>query len=114
MMSLLAKDEREGNMVISILMILPVISLILIIAVPYDIFGSVGQYVFASLPVIGFMFSLYVAILTGSIGMISLVSIIAQLAFSLFSIWVSSKLIEIEGILEINIVQALKKLIRLG
>ena len=110
MMSLLAKDEREGNMVVSILMILPVVALVLIIAVPYDIFGTTGQYFFASLPVIGFMYSLYVAILTGSIGYISLASIVAQAFFSLLSIWISSRLIEIEGILEINLVQAVKKI----
>ena len=114
MMSLLAKDEREGNMVTSILMILPVVALILIVAVPYDIFGVIGQYFFASLPVIGFMYSLYIAILTGTIGPVNYFSLLAQAFFSLLSIWFSSKLIEIEGILEINIVQALKKLVRLG
>lgn len=114
MMSLLAKDEREGNMVVSVLMILPIIALVLIIAVPYDIFGPVGQFFFASLPVIGFMYSLYVTILTGSIGFTSYISLGAQLIFSLVSIWISSRLIEIEGILEINIVQAFKKLIHLG
>ena len=114
MMSLLAKDEREGNMVVSILMILPVIALVLIIAVPYDIFGTPGQIFFSSLPVIGFMYSLYVTILTGSIGITSYISLGAQLIFSLLSIWFSSRLIEIEGILEINIVQAFKKLIHLG
>ncbi len=114
MMSLLAKDEREGNLVVSILMILPVIALVLIIAVPYDIFGVTGEYFFSSLPVIGFMYSLYVTILTGTIGPISYVSLLAQAIFSLLSIWFSSKLIEIEGILDINMVQALKKLLRLG
>ena len=114
MMSLLAKDEREGNMVVSILMILPVIALVLIITIPYDIFGIGGQYVFASLPVIGFMWSLYVTILTGSIGFISFVSLLSQAFFCLLSIWFSTRLIEIEGILEINIVQAIKKLIHLA
>ena len=114
MMSLMAKDEREGNMVISILMILPVVALILIIAVPYDIFGTTGQYIFSALPVIGFMYSLYVTILTGTVGPTTYISLISQAAYSLISIWFSSKLIEIEGILEINMVQALKKLVRLG
>lgn len=114
MLSLLAKDEREGNLVVSILMMLPVIALILIVAVPYDIFGVTGEYFFASLPVIGYMYSLYVTMLTGSIGPTSYISLVAQAAFSLLCIWFSSKLIEIEGILEINIVQALKKLVRLG
>ncbi len=114
MMSLLAKDEREGNLVVSVLMMLPVVALVLIVAVPYDIFGVAGEYFFASLPVIGFMYSLYVTMLTGSIGPTSYVSLVAQAVFSLISIWFSSKLIEIEGILEINIVQALKKLIRIG
>ena len=114
MMSLLAKDEREGNMVVSILMILPVVALILIIAIPYNIFGFNGEIFLASLPVIGFMWSLYVTILTGSIGIISYISLIAQTLFCLLSIWFSSRLIEIEGILEINIVRALKKLVRLA
>ena len=114
MMSLMAKDEREGNMVISILMILPVLALILIIAIPYDLFGTLGQYIFSALPVIGFMYSLYITILTGFVGPTTYISLVSQAVYSLISIWFSSKLIEMEGILEINMVQALKKLVRLG
>jgi ABC-type Na+ efflux pump permease subunit len=93
MISLLAKDEREGNMVIS---------------------GVAGEIFLSSLPVIGFMFSLYITILTGSIGFSSVISLLSQTFFCLISIWFSSKLIEIEGILDINIIQALKRLVRLG
>lgn len=110
--SLIAKDEREGNMVISLLMIFPVLALIVIFSIPIHKFDLFGQIIITGFPIVGFLFAIYLSLLSGSLGIPAVTSLMFQSLFCLFMIWLSSKLIEMEGILDINLSQAFKRLFR--
>lgn len=110
--SLIAKDEREGNMVISILMIFPVFAIFIIYAIPIQTFDLFGQIVTTGIPIIGFLFAIYISLLSGSLGIPAYTSLIFQLLFCAISVWFSAKIIEMEGILEVNLSQAFVKFIK--
>ncbi|MHA2363811.1 MAG: ABC transporter permease [Candidatus Hodarchaeales archaeon] len=112
LISLIAKDEREGNMVISIFMIAPIGAIILIFVVPITSLSIIWQLIFTSLPIIGFLFSIYIILILGVIPLPAYWSLIFQGIWCVLTVWMASSLIETEGILEINVSVAIKRLFK--
>ena len=106
--SLMAKDEREANMVISALVIIPMVSTILIAFLPIGLIDSGIEVILVALPLLGYLFSVYISITTSGIPLTAWLGLFAQLAWILIGVWTAGRLIESEGILEISY----KRLIR--
>ncbi|OLS28605.1 MAG: hypothetical protein HeimC2_05500 [Candidatus Heimdallarchaeota archaeon LC_2] len=102
LLSLLAKDEREANMISGILPMLIFGIIGFIFVVPLDDFSTVTQAIFASLPVIGIIISIYLSGLAGEIIWISYLSIVAQIIWAILIIGLITRISEADSILELN------------
>lgn len=100
--SLLAKDEREANMVTSALIIIPMVSTLLIAFFPIEMVDNSIQIILVLLPLLGYLFAIYISLISGEIPIIAWLSLVAQFAWIIIGVWVASRLIESEGILEIS------------
>ncbi|MFX0210718.1 MAG: hypothetical protein ACFFDT_32365, partial [Candidatus Hodarchaeota archaeon] len=100
--SLMAKDEREANMVISALIIIPLVLTFLVAFLPIEKIDSVIQTILMFLPLLGYLFAIHISLVTGEIFITAWFSLLAQLVWILIGVWISSRLVENEGILEIS------------
>lgn len=100
--SLMAKDEREANMVISILVIIPLVSTFIIAFLPISALNEILQFFLVLLPLLGYLFAIYISLVSGELPIISWVGLIAQLLWILLGVWVAGRIVESEGILEIS------------
>lgn len=100
--SLMAKDEREANMVVSALVIIPMVSTLLIAFLPISAIAESFQIILVLLPLIGYLFAIYLSLTSGELTLISWLSLVGQLGWTLIGIWFAGRLIESEGILEIS------------
>ena len=100
--SLMAKDEREANMVISALIIIPMISTFLIAFLPIELVDSSVQIILLFLPLLGYLFAIYVSLIAGELSLLAWLSLLAQLAWISLGVWIAGRLVESEGILEIS------------
>ncbi|MFX0152672.1 MAG: hypothetical protein ACFFAJ_17950, partial [Candidatus Hodarchaeota archaeon] len=100
--SLMAKDEREANMVISALIIIPLVLTFLVAFLPIEKIDSVIQTILMLLPLLGYLFAIHISLVTGEILITAWFGLLAQLVWILVGVWVSSRLVESEGILEIS------------
>lgn len=106
--SMIAKDEREANMVISTIIILPMISILFLIYLPMGGLPDSILTIIGMIPVIGYLFSIYLILLKGEIILIAWISLIFQTIWIFFIIWLAGRLIESEGILNISFKKILK------
>lgn len=102
LLSLLAKDEREANMISGILPMLIFGIIGFIFVVPLDDFSTGSQAIFASLPVIGIIISIYLSGLAGEIIWIAYLSVVAQVIWAILIIGLITRISEADSILEIN------------
>ncbi|MHA2203192.1 MAG: ABC transporter permease [Candidatus Hodarchaeales archaeon] len=100
--SLMAKDEREANMVISALIIIPLVLTFIVAFLPVEKIDSVIQTILMFLPLLGYLFAIHISLVTGEIIIGAWLSLLAQLAWILIGVWIASRLVESEGILEIS------------
>ncbi|MHA1967603.1 MAG: ABC transporter permease [Candidatus Hodarchaeales archaeon] len=100
--SLMAKDEREANMVVSALVIIPLVSTFLIAFLPVSAIDEAFQFILVLLPLLGYLFAIYLSLMSGELTFISWFSLVGQLGWTLIGIWFAGRLIESEGILEIS------------
>ncbi len=100
--SLMAKDEREANMVVSALVIIPMVSTFLIAFLPISAIAESFQIILVLLPLLGYLFAIYLSLTSGELTLISWLSLVGQLGWTLIGIWFAGRLIESEGILEIS------------
>ena len=100
--SLMAKDEREANMVVSALVIIPMVSTFLIAFLPISAINETFQIILVLLPLLGYLFAIYLSLTSGELTLISWLSLIGQLGWTFIGIWFAGRLIESEGILEIS------------
>jgi len=100
--SLMAKDEREANMVVSVLVIVPMVCTFLIAFLPIGSFNDIIKFILVLLPLLGYLFAIYFSLISGELPIISWMGLIAQLLWILLGIWVAGRLVESEGILEIS------------
>ena len=107
--SLMAKDEREANMVISSVIILPLVGTLLIMFVPIGDLPGIFQYILVGIPLLGYLFAVYLSFLAGEIPIVSWLSLVFQFLWIFVIIWLAGRLIESEGILEISFKRILSK-----
>jgi ABC-type Na+ efflux pump permease subunit len=100
--SLMAKDEREANMVVSALVIIPMASTFLIAFLPVSAIDETFQIILVLLPLFGYLFAIYLSLTSGELTLISWLSLVGQLGWTFIGIWFAGRLIESEGILEIS------------
>jgi ABC-type Na+ efflux pump permease subunit len=100
--SLMAKDEREANMVVSALVIIPLVSTFLIAFLPISAINDILKIILVLLPLLGYLFGIYISLVSGELPIISWLSLVAQLLWISLGIWVAGRLVESEGILEIS------------
>lgn len=100
--SLMAKDEREANMVISTLIVIPIIGSMLLTVVPLIIPDWLQLALFA-IPILGYLFSVYTAALVGELTVWIWMSLVFQILWVGLLIKFTGRLIESEGILEISL-----------
>lgn len=100
--SLMAKDEREANMVVSALIIIPLVSTFLITFIPASFVNNPFQIIFVMLPLLGYLFAIYSSLVSGEITLISWLSLLGQLVWIFIGVWFAGRLVESEGILEIS------------
>jgi ABC-type Na+ efflux pump permease subunit len=100
--SLMAKDEREANMVVSALVIIPLVSTLLIAFLPVSEIAESFQFILVLIPLFGYLFAIYLSLTSGELTSISWCSLVGQLGWTLIGIWSAGRLIESEGILEIS------------
>ncbi|MFW9996710.1 MAG: ABC transporter permease [Candidatus Odinarchaeota archaeon] len=100
--SMMAKDEREANMVVSGLIVLPMVAIFLLIFMPLADLPQIVQLVIVTLPLLGFLFGIYLAILTGEMTLYVWLGLGFQAVWIVIAVLLAAKLIESEGILEIS------------
>ncbi len=100
--SLMAKDEREANMVVSALVIIPLVSTFLIAFLPISAINDILKLILVLLPLLGYLFGIYISLISGELPIISWLSLVAQLFWVFLGVWVAGRLVESEGILEIS------------
>lgn len=101
--SMLAKDEREANMVVSSFIIIPMVGVMFLGFIPLDKLPEMLQLILLLLPLLGYMFGIYMAILTAEMTLITWLTLVFQLVWIGIAIWFASRIIENEGILEISV-----------
>jgi ABC-type uncharacterized transport system permease subunit len=101
--SMLAKDEREANMVVSSFIILPMVGVMFLGFIPLDKLPEMLQLILLLLPLLGYMFGIYMAILTAEMTLVTWLTLVFQLVWIGIAIWFSGRIIENEGILEISV-----------
>ncbi|MHA1449037.1 MAG: ABC transporter permease [Candidatus Hodarchaeales archaeon] len=100
--SLMAKDEREANMVTSTLIIIPMVSVIFFVFLPISALPEAVQAIIMAIPLLGYLFGVYISVLAGEISIWSWFSLVAQVIWIALSIWFAGRLIESEGVLDIS------------
>jgi ABC-type Na+ efflux pump permease subunit len=106
--SLLAKDEREANMVISLITIIPIFGTFFLIYVPLGLLPDFVTILVSILPLLGYLFSIYQIFLLGELTSIIWLSLLAQFVWTAILIWLAGRLIESEGILQISFKRILR------
>lgn len=107
--SLMAKDEREANMVISALVIVPLVLTFLIAFLPVEKVDPLLQTILTLLPLLGYLFAIHISLLTGEIIIGTWISLLAQLTWIFIGVWTAGRLVESEGILEISYKRLLRR-----
>ena len=106
--SFIAKDEREANMVISALIIVPLIALFFLAFIPINIVPEILHIAIVFIPAFGYLFGVYLTILAGQVTPVIWLGLLAQFLWIILAIWLSGRLIESEGILEISFKRILR------
>jgi len=102
LLSLLAKDEREANLISSILPLL-IFSIIFVVQfVDINAFSNVVQTILTILPVIGILVAFYLSLISGGLGTIAIISGVAQVVWTILIIFFAARLSESESILELT------------
>ncbi|MHA2238798.1 MAG: hypothetical protein ACXAB2_10580 [Candidatus Hodarchaeales archaeon] len=63
--SLMAKDEREANMVVSALVIIPLVSTLLIAFLPVSEIAESFQFILVLIPLLGYLVAIYLSLTSG-------------------------------------------------
>jgi ABC-2 type transport system permease protein len=107
-LSIMARDEREANMVISTIIVVPLISIIFLVYLPLGSLPDIMLIIIGIIPAIGYLFSIFLILLKGEIIFPAVLSLLAQLLWIGLIIWLAGRLIESEGILRISFKKLLK------
>lgn len=101
--SFLAKDEREGQMLISAVIGVPAVCVVAFLFLPFADFPLWLKLTFAITPLFGFLQSaFYVFLEGGKINLATAVGLMSQIVWLILVIWTTARLIESEGVLEVS------------
>lgn len=109
-LSLLAKDEKEANMISGIIPMLIMVMVVVIFVVPIADMGLVGQTLFSITPILGIIVTIFLSTLAGGVVPLTYVAILAQLFWSALIIAMTARISEAESILELSYGKAFKEL----
>lgn len=109
-LSLVAKDEREANMVSGIIPIFLISVIFLFFIIPFNDLPIFGQILCSIIPMIGFIISIYLALLSGSLGIVLYISLASQIIWNLLFVWATVKISEAESILELTWGKVIKEI----
>ncbi len=101
--SLLAKDEREANMISGILMIFPVVPMFLLMFLPVQNTPEPIRYAIVLMPMVGYLFAVYFATLAGGLQPLTWFAIVAQVFWVYVGVWMAARISEAEGILDFTL-----------
>ena len=110
LLSLLAKDEKEANMISGIIPMLIMVMAFLIFVIPLADMGVVGQYVMASIPIFGIIVAIFLSTLAGGVVALSYVALAAQIFWAFVIIGITARISEAESILELSYGKAFREL----
>lgn len=102
LVSLLAKDEKEANMISGLLPLLMFSSIIVVMFVPINDMSMLSKSIFSGIPVIGVLIAIYLTTIAGKVVFISYLSIFVQFLWFLFFVKITVQLSEAESILELS------------
>ena len=102
LLSLLAKDEREANMISGLLPMLIVGMMFVLFVIPVEELGVGLQALLVCIPVSGTIFAIYLASISGTITWLSWLSFALQIVWSGVVVDLIVRLSEAESILELN------------
>ena len=103
--SLMAKDEREANMVISMVIMIPLFGIMFLGFLPITVIPEYLQILIGAIPMFEYFTSVYTVLKAGEIVVWAWVSLAFQAFWVLVAVWAAGRLIESEGILEISFKQ---------
>ncbi|MHA2363259.1 MAG: ABC transporter permease [Candidatus Hodarchaeales archaeon] len=109
-LSLLAKDEKEANMISGIFPLFIMGIIVIIYVVPIADMEVMGQFVFSIIPVLGIIIAIYLSTLAGGVVPLAYVALVAQVAWTVLIISMTTRLSEEESILELSYGKAFKEL----
>jgi ABC-type Na+ efflux pump permease subunit len=112
LLSLLAKDEKEANMIIGLIPILLFSIMIMVFFVPVGDFNIFGQLTIILVPIAGVLFGMYLSLLAGSVIPLAYISLFGQIVWAMIIVWVTTRISEAESILELTWGKGLKEIIR--
>ncbi len=110
LLSLLAKDEKEANMISGIIPMLIMVMAFLIFVIPIADMGVIGQYVMSAIPIFGVIVAIYLSTLAGGVVALSYVALVAQLFWAFVIIGMTARISEAESILELSYGKAFREL----
>ncbi len=102
LVSLLAKDEKEANMISGLLPLLMFSSIIVVMFIPINDMSILSKSIFSGIPVIGVLIAIYLTTIAGKVVFISYLSIFIQFLWFLFFVKITVQLSEAESILELS------------
>lgn len=112
-LSLLAKDEKEANMISGIIPMLIMGMVIVIFVVPITDMGFLGQFLLSIMPVLGVIVAIYLSTIAGGVIPLAYAALVAQAVWSIVIITMTAKVSEAESILELSYSKVFKELKRI-
>lgn len=110
LLSLLAKDEKEANMISGIIPMLIMAMGFLIFVIPIADMTVIGQLTMAAVPIFGVIVAIYLSTLAGGVVSLSYFALVAQLFWSFVIISMTARISEAESILELSYGKAFREL----
>lgn len=102
LVSLLAKDEKEANMISGLIPMILFSSIIVVMFVPIDSYSYTVKLLLSLFPVAGILVAIYLSTIAGHVTFLGYLSLAANTLWAVFFIWITTRLSEAESILELT------------
>ncbi|MFW9780293.1 MAG: ABC transporter permease [Candidatus Heimdallarchaeota archaeon] len=109
LLSLMAKDEREANMVMSMIFLIPFFAIMFLVFLPLNDLPDFIQMAVGAIPVLGYFYTIHTILRGGVLEIWAWIILAVQGVWIAITVWFTGRMIESEGILEISF----KKILRL-
>ncbi|MDH5402020.1 MAG: ABC transporter permease [Candidatus Heimdallarchaeota archaeon] len=112
LLSLLAKDEKEANMISGMIPLIIMVMAVLIFIIPISDMSSTAKLFLSAVPVFGILVTIYLCFLAGGIVYYAYTTIIFQILWFFLIVTYTTRLSESESILELSFGKAVKELVK--